>query len=73
MKEETGLRRIQTDVKKKAEKGVMSVKQTPGAVVVFFIMCVCLHSTVFVFFFFYFWFLRLERMFKTTAEFWVEK
>lgn len=56
MKEETGLRSIQTDVKKKAEKGAMSVKQTPGAVVVFFIMCMCLHSTVF--FFFYFWFLR---------------
>lgn len=47
MKEETGLKSIQTDVKKKAEKGVMSVKQTPGAVVVFFIMCMCLHSTVF--------------------------
>lgn len=40
MREETGLRRIQTDLKK-AEKGSMSVKHTPRAVFVFFIMCMC--------------------------------
>lgn len=39
-REETGLRSIQTDLRK-AEKGSMSVKLTPRAVFVFFIMCMC--------------------------------
>lgn len=46
---ETGLRSIQTHLKK-GEKGSMSVKHTPRAVFVFFMVCVCA-SVIFVFFF----------------------